>query len=100
MMPEPVTEQDATAAVIKKWSESAILAKQLAAKIALEIASLPPNTVVESSLRIQVKYATSYSVAIGARNLLAGANLIHKEGRRYCTGRAEATESNTPEVDR
>ena len=96
---EPVTEQDATAAIIELWSESSALKHKLAAVLAREIASLPPNTLVNSSMKIQVKYATSHSVAVAARNLLADANLIHKEGRRYYTGRARQAESNTTETD-
>ena len=98
-MPEPATEQDATAAVIEKWSNSPFLTQQLAARIAGEIAPLPPNTLFDAILKIEEKYTASHSVAIGARNLLAGANLIHKEGWRYYTGRARQTESKAGERD-
>ena len=76
---EPVTEQDVTAVIIEEWAKSTSLAKRLAAKIALEIASLPPNTLLESSLKLEAKYDASHPVVVGARKLLADANLIHKE---------------------
>ena len=95
-MPEPATEQEATAAVIELWSKSSALKHKLAAVLAREIASLPPNTLVNSSMKIQVKYATSHSVAVAARNLLADANLIHKAGRRYYTGRAALSPVKIP----
>ena len=86
MTPEPATEQDITATLIDEWSKSTSLTKRLAAKIALEIASLPPDTLFESSLKIEARYEASHPVVIGARNLLAGVNLIHKEKKRYYTG--------------
>jgi hypothetical protein len=96
MMPEPATEQDATAAVIELWSESSALKHKLAVVLAREIASLPPNTLFSSSMKIEAKHETSHSVAVAARNLLADANLIHKAGRRYYTGRAALSPVKVP----
>jgi hypothetical protein len=99
MMPEPATEQAATEALIEAWADSPALKCQLAARIARDIAPLPPNTLFDATLKIESKYEASHSVAVGARNLLTDANLIHKDRWRYYTGRAAKTEPNTTEAN-
>lgn len=86
-----LTSRPATHAEITAWAASGVMKKQVAARLAREIALLPPHTRVESSMKIAAKNGVSNTVAANARHLLLGANLIYKNGRHYYTGQPKET---------
>jgi len=69
--------------VIASWAGHHSLTRQLAARLARELALRPDHSRVESSKRIAARYGTSNTMAVNARNLLTGAHLIYKSGRHY-----------------
>jgi hypothetical protein len=85
----PVTSKPGTPAVIKTWAGSGAMVKQVAARLAREIALRPPNEEFQSSMRIAANYGISNSMAVHARRFLASAGLVYKQGRRYYTGQPE-----------
>jgi hypothetical protein len=81
-----VAQDAAAAAVISAWRNHTAMAKQVAARLAGELAIRPPRSQVESSQAIADKYGVSKSLVDNAKRLLMGANLVHKAGRYYFTG--------------
>jgi hypothetical protein len=81
-----ITQDEATSAIVAAWHNHAAQTKQVTAKLASDLAPLPPGTPVESSEKIARKYGVSPTMATNARCLLMGVNLIHKAGRHYFTG--------------
>jgi hypothetical protein len=73
-------------AVISAWAQHRSMTRQVAARIARELAPRPAQTRVDSSMKIAARYGVSHTMAVNARYLLAGAKLIHKNGRHYYTG--------------
>jgi hypothetical protein len=73
----------AASPVIKEWARHHSLTRQLAARLARELASRPDHSPFDSSMKIAAKYGVSNTMAVKARNLLAGAHLIYKSGRHY-----------------
>lgn len=76
--------------VIAEWAESAAKSRQAAAKLALELASQKPGTLVRSKEKIAVDLGVDQSTAQRARNLLLGAGIVYKSGRHlYVSDRRE-----------
>jgi hypothetical protein len=69
--------------VIREWAGHYSMRRQLAARLARELAVLPDHSRVESTMKIAARYGTSHTMAVNARNLLAGAHFIYKSGRHY-----------------
>jgi DNA-binding GntR family transcriptional regulator len=88
-MPDTLTDEAMSTApavgnpVIRQWAGSGIRKRQIAATLARELASLPPHTRVESSMKIAARFGTSNSTAVHARFLLIAQNIIYKSGRHY-----------------
>jgi len=87
------------AAVIKAWANHSSMTRQLAARLARELALRPACTLVDSSMKIAARYGVSHTMAVNARYLLAGAKLIHKKGRRYYTGQPRSQTANSHPYD-
>lgn len=83
-----ITQDEATAVVVAAWHNHAAQTKRVAAKLAADLAPLPPGTPVESSEKIARKYGVSPTMATNARRLLMGVKLVHKAGGHYFTGPA------------
>jgi DNA-binding GntR family transcriptional regulator len=81
-----VTQEIATSVVISAWRNHTAMTKQVAARLAGELAIRPPRSKLESSQRIADKYGVSKTMVDNAKRLLTGANLVHKAGRYYFTG--------------
>ena len=73
----------AASSVIRAWASHHSRTKQLAARLARELALCPDHSQVESSMKIARRVGTSGTMAVNARNLLMGAGLIYKSGRHY-----------------
>jgi hypothetical protein len=73
-------------AVISAWAQHHSRTRQVAARIARELALRPAQTRVDSSMKIAARHGVSHTMAVNARYLLMGAKLIHKNGRHYYTG--------------
>jgi hypothetical protein len=69
--------------VIKAWVGHHSRTRQLAARLAGELALRPDHSQVESSMKFAERCGTSGTMAVNARNLLMGAGLIYKSGRHY-----------------
>jgi hypothetical protein len=69
--------------VIRQWASDHSRTRQLAAKLARELAPLPDDSRVESTLKIAKRLGVSHTMAVNARNLLAGARLVYESGRHY-----------------
>jgi DNA-binding GntR family transcriptional regulator len=81
-----VTQDVATTVVIAAWRNHTSMTKQVAARLAGELATRPPRSRLESSQAIADKYGVSKTMVDNAKRLLMGANLVHKAGRYYFTG--------------
>jgi hypothetical protein len=77
------TDDLITSAVITAWANSGSRTRQIAARLARELASLPENTQVESSMKIAARFRTSNTMAVNARHLLMGQGIVRKVGRHY-----------------
>jgi hypothetical protein len=77
------TGNRAAGSVIRAWASGHSLTRQLAARLARELALRPDHSQVESSMKIAARYGVSNTVAVNARNLLMGAHLIYKSGQHY-----------------
>jgi hypothetical protein len=84
-----VAQDAATAVVIAAWRNHTSMTKQVAARLAGELATRPPRSQIESSQAIAEKYGVSKTMVDNARRLLTGAKVVHKAGRRYFTGPAD-----------
>jgi hypothetical protein len=73
----------AASSVIREWARHHSRTRQLAARLAGELALRPDHSRVESSMKIAERYGVSNTMAVNARNLLMGAQLIYKSGRHY-----------------
>jgi hypothetical protein len=91
-----ITQGVATAVIIAAWSNHSSMTKQVAAKLARELALLPAGTRVESSWKIAANYGVSPTMAANARHLLTGAKLVHKAGTHYFTGQPETEAVDQP----
>jgi len=65
------------------------MTKQVAARLAGELATRPPRSQLESSQATANKYGVSKTMVDNAKRLLTGAKLIYKVERRYYTGQPE-----------
>jgi hypothetical protein len=77
------TSNLAASPVIRAWAAHHSLTRQLAARLARELALRPDHSQVESSMKIAERHGASNTMAVKARNLLMGAQLIYKSGRHY-----------------
>ena len=73
---------DASSAV-RAWASHRSLTRQLAARLARELALRPDHSQVESSMKIAERHGASNTMAVNARYLLMGERLIYKSGRHY-----------------
>ena len=69
--------------VIAKWAASGSRTRHIAATLARELSEKPPNTRVESSMKIAARFGTSNTMAVRARHLLIERGIIRKVGRYY-----------------
>jgi hypothetical protein len=69
--------------VIAKWAASGSRARHIAATLARELMLKPPNTQVESSMKIAARFGTNNTMAVRARYLLKEHGIIRKVGRHY-----------------
>ena len=81
--------------VIKEWTHHRSMTRQLAARIAQELALRPDHSRVESSMRLARRHGTSSAMAANARHLLMGAGLIYKSGRHYYKAAPPIKETET-----
>jgi len=81
-----VTQDVATSVVISAWRNHTAMTKQVAARLAGELATRPPRSRLESSRAIADKYGVSKTIVDNAKRLLTGAKIVHKAGRYYFTG--------------
>jgi DNA-binding transcriptional MocR family regulator len=91
-----VTQDIATSVVISAWRNHTSMTKQVAARLAGELATRPPRSRIESSQAIADKYGVSKTMVDNARHLLIGAKLIYKVERRYYTGQPEENLTQIP----
>ena len=76
--------------VVARWAESAAKSRQTAAKLALELASQKPGTLVRSKEKTAVDLGVHQSTAQRARRLLLEAEIVYKSGRHlYVSDRRE-----------
>jgi hypothetical protein len=69
--------------VISQWAASGSRTRHIAATLARELSLKPPNTQVESSMKIAARFGTSNTMAVRARYLLIERGMISKVGRHY-----------------
>ncbi len=79
--------------VIAGWAASPVVTRQIAARLARDLAADTRNDLVDSTQKIAAKFSVSRSVAVNARNLLIGRGIICKHGRRYYAARPKASSS-------
>jgi hypothetical protein len=77
------TSSQAVSSVIRQWATHHSRTRQLAARIARELALRPDHSRVDSSMKLAARHGASNTMAANARHLLMGARLIYKSGRHY-----------------
>lgn len=69
--------------VIAGWAASPVVTRQIAAKLARDLALASRHDRVDSTQKIATKFCVSGSVATNARNFLVGQGIIYKSGPHY-----------------